>query len=428
MARPRGVCLLLLSIAVGLFLINRLTLGSADFTDVTENDLYMQKSMVTRTIVTLRPTVAQRSQVVKKVPLVTLPVETFPIKPLETDAAETEAPEETPAPQEQTPAPITQEEEQSHYNCSGFSTADVNRLQGTREFQMRVGPVGSHGPTGNQIINHINMVGYWELGRSLDVLRALANAAKIQRRRPIFMDIGANIGYFSALAAAHNSTVYAFEPLKHNYDMIRCTRQHFPEADRALLHLFTAGAAAANTMCGIYSDANNPNDGHVVCEGKEDSAVMKAHPKFKQIYILREKIRTLRVDSLGIPAPDVVKIDVEGHEAAAFEGLVAMMDANPDAFQVIFSEFGPWMIHRKGYDPVKYLEIFKSRGYEIFSDGNLFGMSDEDIRAAVGKESIFDLAMYKKAFQSHKDKITDVGAAATLLRTGGWAQTQAGRN
>eukprot|EP00759_Apiculatamorpha_spiralis_P036865 PhF_6_TR37079/c0_g1_i4/m.54336 len=208
------------------------------------------------------------------------------------------------------------------------------------------------------------------------------------------MDIGANIGYFTALAAAHNAKVYSFEPMKRNYEMIKCTIKSQPYG--SFITLFPAGAAGANTTCGIYSDSQNPNDGHVVCDIAKVNAV---DPTFKRNYLLRQPIHTLRVSSLGIEAPDVMKIDVEGHEAAAFEGLVDLMDANPDRFKVIFSEFGPWMIHRKGYDPVKYLEIFSSRGYDIYDGSLIFDSSKAFVEAAIKRESIFDLTFVKKGFK-----------------------------
>jgi len=71
------------------------------------------------------------------------------------------------------------------------------------------------------------------------ILLDLANVAKAANRRPIFMDIGANIGYFSALAAAHNAHVYAFEPMEKNYDMIRCTMGNSKEMHG--IRLYTAG-------------------------------------------------------------------------------------------------------------------------------------------------------------------------------------------
>eukprot|EP00759_Apiculatamorpha_spiralis_P036864 PhF_6_TR37079/c0_g1_i3/m.54335 len=221
------------------------------------------------------------------------------------------------------------------------------------------------------------------------------------------MDIGANIGYFTALAAAHNAKVYSFEPMKRNYEMIKCTIKSQPYG--SFITLFPAGAAGANTTCGIYSDSQNPNDGHVVCDIAKVNAV---DPTFKRNYLLRQPIHTLRVSSLGIEAPDVMKIDVEGHEAAAFEGLVDLMDANPDRFKVIFSEFGPWMIHRKGYDPVKYLEIFKSRGYDIFDGDKPYNPSDNDVKISIKKEQIFDLTIVKKKFDNTQVRVLEEAVKA----------------
>jgi len=202
--------------------------------------------------------------------------------------------------------------------------------------------------------------------------------------------------------------------------MIQCTRQHFSQGSRALIRLYTAGAAEANASCDIYSDAQNPNNGHVVCD---TATVLKADPAFLQSHHLRETIRTLRLDSLGLVAPDVLKIDVEGHEAAAFEGIVAMMDENPDRFKVIFTEFIPWMIHRKGYDPLQYLNVFYSRGYITYSEARMYPcearasvpcmLTAEDIKVAIEMQISYGFTMFKSSFPRHL--ITNVSQAANFL-------------
>eukprot|EP00760_Papus_ankaliazontas_P038724 PhM_4_TR9261/c0_g2_i1/m.75845 len=221
------------------------------------------------------------------------------------------------------------------------------------------------------IIRQLRAYSVWEREKSKQVLSALFDVVHHFKRQPVFYDVGANIGYFSVLAASHGAKTYAFEPMKQNYEMINCTLQHDREDDGVLtsnLELFPAALDVKNSStCAVYSDDGNSNDGHLVCDVE---TVRQAEPHFFNLYKLRSYITTLRLDSLStIRIADVVKIDVEGHELAAFDGMVSMIDRYPERFVVIFSEFSPWMMRRKGFDPKQFLDMFTRRGYEMF-DGN----------------------------------------------------------
>jgi FkbM family methyltransferase len=128
--------------------------------------------------------------------------------------------------------------------------------------------------------------------------------AGMLRSDAVFYDIGANVGYYSIIAAPRLRQVFAFEPFSENVTFLR---KHFH------LNRFT--------NCNIVESAVGNIDGTVGfmvgdtnCEGRviSDGAF---------------RVRSLRLDTFiqTNPPPDVIKIDVEGAELTALLGATQML-------------------------------------------------------------------------------------------------------
>ena len=68
------------------------------------------------------------------------------------------------------------------------------------------------------ISNSIKKLGFWE-GYTSEVLQELLLSPRLNPDRTVFIDVGANIGYFSLFAAARHCKVLAFEPIEENYNL-----------------------------------------------------------------------------------------------------------------------------------------------------------------------------------------------------------------
>ncbi len=180
----------------------------------------------------------------------------------------------------------------------------------------------------------------------------------------VFMDIGANIGYFSILAASHigsNGQVYAIEA---NPEL-----KYLIDESRKLNNL-------NNKIKIINKAATDINDVKIklFLSGKINSHNSTIVPEIQGL-IGREYNHFYEIDSITIDAfckehsviPDIIKIDVEGAEDKVIAGMYETLNVNPPAYIIIETIPG---------NPV--FELLKKSGYkntrlEIFDHKNHFG-------------------------------------------------------
>jgi len=175
-----------------------------------------------------------------------------------------------------------------------------------------------------------------------------------------FVDIGANIGYFSILAAYAGASVWAFEPNARNVWLLSKNAQlnnlqinvmPYALADSARLMIYDP--LDGNGSVSNLSDVNPPAEG-------------------------QEIIRTRTLDeAIGTSKVDVIKIDVEGAEALVVKGASQILKSRP----MVFTEFFPGGIHCvSGVDPISYLALFVNYDYSIIrEDGTIQAMSANQI-------------------------------------------------
>jgi FkbM family methyltransferase len=137
-----------------------------------------------------------------------------------------------------------------------------------------------------------------------------------------FWDIDANIGYYSWLihSARPGVRVLAVEPDATNFALLERTRNHAPGVEILKAAISRADGAATflvDTVSGatgtLETDLGTFNERHY---GEARHATT---------------VPTRSLDSLacGRVLPDLIKIDVEGHEAAVVEGAALVLRASP---------------------------------------------------------------------------------------------------
>lgn len=119
---------------------------------------------------------------------------------------------------------------------------------------------------GDLISDTIRRNMFWDKPKS----RAIVHELQLyQNERPhlaesdiVFIDIGANVGWFSMLAASKGFRVVAFEPLPSNELAMRMSICLNNLTDRVIL--FNKGLSSAKRECPLFSDAENVGHGFVV--------------------------------------------------------------------------------------------------------------------------------------------------------------------
>jgi len=186
-----------------------------------------------------------------------------------------------------------------------------------------------------------------------------------------FVDIGANIGWFSLNMAALGVNVLAFEPMEANIKIFQNSlrmSQNVKSGVSGRITLYEHGLGTKEETCILYSDNFNFGDGHVKCVDNE------ADLEMEEGYSVRGRVPLKRLDDVILNAKGMhivaVKMDVEGYEDNVFEGGTHFfLDGGIDS---ILTEFVPDNIVKKGGDPVEFMKKMSNAGFLAKKN---FGMS-----------------------------------------------------
>jgi FkbM family methyltransferase len=163
-----------------------------------------------------------------------------------------------------------------------------------------------------------------------------------------FLDVGANIGYFTLLASqivGSTGSVLAVEPEAQNVDLLRANIWR----NRAWNVRTVAVAAQGQTgYVGLRLSAANRGDHQVVDASTHTGSLVPA----------------VGLDELlaGVPI-DVVKIDVQGVDHDVVEGLRAVIAQNPDI--VLMCEFWLTGMEGRGVDPRAVISRYEELGFRV---------------------------------------------------------------
>lgn len=190
---------------------------------------------------------------------------------------------------------------------------------------------------------------------------ALANASYEPHVTSIFkqfvkpgmrvIDIGANIGYFSLLAAqivGNNGAVYSIEPNMDNCKLLQASKNLNKFEQISILQVAASDTTSLLTLNTSYSN------------GTTSTLSQNA-----EILMASRTVPAIKIDSYKIfdAGVDFIKIDIEGAEYRALKGASRLIER---CKPVIVSEFSPTaMPSVSGVDGVTYLKFLVSLGYDI---------------------------------------------------------------
>lgn len=183
--------------------------------------------------------------------------------------------------------------------------------------------------------------GVWEP----HVERALRN---ILRPGDSGYDIGANLGYFSAVMAqavgAHGS-VFAFEPVPETFARLNLCREL---NDYSQLTALQMAVGATEGSIELALDPRLPGDASAYARPSE------VEPRVVRAPICRLDVFTR---THNLPPPSLIKIDVEGHELAVILGAQELLREHRPALVI---EFNRAMSERAGWDASRLSQLLRS--------------------------------------------------------------------
>ena len=168
-----------------------------------------------------------------------------------------------------------------------------------------------------------------------------------------FVDIGANIGYFTTLAAGlvgPGGKVISFEPDPHNFDLLGRNVSANGIGNAEVLD-FALGEDAGELL--LYRSGSNFGD-HRLYGGSEDSRES-----------LKIQVRALDavLEARGIGRVDLIKMDVQGFEHHVLAGMKKTLERSERL--VLLTEFWPHGIEMAGGSPEEFLAFFRGAGYSV---------------------------------------------------------------
>lgn len=213
---------------------------------------------------------------------------------------------------------------------------------------------------------------------------------KVVKPGDVVLDLGANIGYFSLLAArlvGNNGKVFAFEPEPINfyYLMKNIGINNY-------LNIFAIQKAVSQEtgkaklfICSYDSGHHTINQ----CEGIE--AYSQGRPTEKDSIevdtVVLDEFLEKKTDRV-----DIIKMDVEGAEAHALAGMRNTLQRNKRI--KVFLEFFPLLLEKMGTSPEAFAQsLLNDFGFAVLAIGhdyNLQSCKEELIRVNSTKD-LFDL-------------------------------------
>ncbi|HCE05827.1 MAG TPA: hypothetical protein DEQ62_05795 [Verrucomicrobiales bacterium] len=182
-----------------------------------------------------------------------------------------------------------------------------------------------------------------------------------------FLDVGANLGYYTALAAravGPNGRVLAVEP---DPDSFGYLEQTIAANAVGNVEAFPVAASDAPATLPLYISTDNRGDNRLYASGEDRPQVeVAARP-------LDALLRENKIDTV-----DLIKIDVQGYEPKVIAGLRETITSSPNL--ALLTEFWPQGIDEAGEDANEFLQTLRELGltlHELQPDGSLAELTDD---------------------------------------------------
>jgi len=217
--------------------------------------------------------------------------------------------------------------------------------------------------------------GFWEEGVTNFVKRNILPGM-------VVVDCGAHTGYYSLLFSklvGEKGKVYSFEPDPYNFEFLQ------NNLSINLIKNVTPEKKAVSNAKGFVDlfmvDQDNLS-AHTIVKSDDTQT---SHHKIEAITIDRY------LENLKTPI-DLIKMDIEGAESLAIEGMEKTIKNNNLS---IITEFHPSMIVKGGNDPKKFIDKLRSLGFTLFiihpKTGNLELVEDSDKLINICGEGLLNL-------------------------------------
>jgi FkbM family methyltransferase len=189
----------------------------------------------------------------------------------------------------------------------------------------------------------ILIYGFWE--------PEIEAAARSLRPGDCFVDIGANVGYFSLMAASRGASVLAFEPQPSVMGQLLANAKR----NRLAVQAVQAACGAEPGNCKLYLDsAENSGQASLSAQNADGAPIDVA------IVVPDDEIQRRGMQ------PTLIKIDVQGFEVSVLRGLHRTLSRYDP---VLVVEVEPPLLRNAGSSPEELLALLRNYGYSWKMEG-----------------------------------------------------------
>ena len=196
---------------------------------------------------------------------------------------------------------------------------------------------------------------------------------QIVKAGDVVLDLGANIGYFTLLAAklvGEKGKVYAFEPEPNNFGYLRknVEMNNYKNVSAYQKAVSDTNGKARLFICPYDSGHHTIN---------QPNGIKKYRPDH------RGEIEEIEIDVIALDdflrdktqRVDVIKIDIEGAEVLAFDGMKNLLKENQNV--KIFLEFFPLLINEMHSSPEEFIQQLQEEyEFSIFAIARDYSISN----------------------------------------------------
>jgi len=200
-----------------------------------------------------------------------------------------------------------------------------------------------------------------------DLLRSMLRA------NDVFIDIGANIGYFSLLSATISPSVriFSFEPVKDLFQKMN--------VNISLNNI--KNISTVNAAVGKISEEKE------LFVSASDNLGMSSFYQPENYSGKKERVKVVTIDdwfkTSELTKIDVIKLDVEGNELAALKGMRAVIE---EQRPLVIVEINPQTLSLSGLkslDIYNYLNQFNFVGFLILENGRLEHLNSKEVNQTI---------------------------------------------
>lgn len=184
---------------------------------------------------------------------------------------------------------------------------------------------------------------------------------KLIRPGMVAVDIGAHIGYYTRIFSrlvGDSGRVFSFEPSSENFPVLS---KNFSAGKHRNVTLFNKAVGAENTKGTLFVSPGHSN--HSLNAGFTESVGQE------QVEIVP---LDLALSRQGVSQVDFIKVDVEGSEIRALNGMSGIIANSPNLHMLV--EYNPKALQAGGFAPMDLLLLIENLGFEahfILLDGSL---------------------------------------------------------